>query len=561
MEYNPIVDIFVEDESMKNAFEQETTKEENNMNETTNNVIDLTETAADVSEETTAPAEEVVVAETAEMAEADESAAEETTASEEPDVSSETSDEEIAPQELTDEAIIEGNEVVQGIFEEAVKEEANGAKDNEEYVHFARETKKVTAKSLVKMLSQGKFVIPDFQRMYVWSPKQKAEFEDSMKYGYSCGEIAVVEYEDKLIVVDGYQRMTTISKILADKAKYDPKAYKAMESYMVTLEISKGMNHHEMKKFFTKKNNGTILASVVKARADVPEEINDAVLRLSSHSFFREMPTNVTFAKSHHHELIAMNALLAVTPKVGIVENKAKSLCKTLDAYSSEVMEHVEEAVALIDRISGVYSTYKNILKNDIVKRSMSANFISSLIRVIHDHEDVKDAQIALGIAEIFAKVRTIPEYAQTTASGGAALNSCKKRDSVVYKVISRQNPDDVTKPAPAKEDDKKDESAKPKGKKSSKKSKKAASSSANDPLNGLIADDMRDEFAKFDEKMSSESECILKDSSGEYMVDFRDLKLYHKAEIFNAMKDGNSHQVDLFIQKAYRMMEAAAIK
>ena len=76
IEYNPIVDIFVEDESMKADFEN-TVKEDINMNENTNNMIDLTESAT-VSEESVIPAEEVV-AETSEVTKSDEPAAEETT--------------------------------------------------------------------------------------------------------------------------------------------------------------------------------------------------------------------------------------------------------------------------------------------------------------------------------------------------------------------------------------------------------------------------------------------------------------------------------------------------
>lgn len=59
---------------------------------------------------------------------------------------------------------------------------------------------------------------PDFQREFVWSPKQKSELIESVLMGIPLPLIYLVEREDgKLAVVDGRQRLTTFFDFLDGK--------------------------------------------------------------------------------------------------------------------------------------------------------------------------------------------------------------------------------------------------------------------------------------------------------------------------------------------------------
>lgn len=81
------------------------------------------------------------------------------------------------------------------------------------------ETKEYKFSELVDIYK--KFAIPNFQRSYKWSAKQLTDFFSSVEsndVGYFIGNIVCVrpgtESENRLIIVDGQQRLTTISLFL-----------------------------------------------------------------------------------------------------------------------------------------------------------------------------------------------------------------------------------------------------------------------------------------------------------------------------------------------------------
>ena len=56
------------------------------------------------------------------------------------------------------------------------------------------------------------FVVPPYQRGYVWSEKQKEQFIDTLKRGLPFGTILLYrdEKENKYQIIDGLQRCTTM---------------------------------------------------------------------------------------------------------------------------------------------------------------------------------------------------------------------------------------------------------------------------------------------------------------------------------------------------------------
>ena len=64
---------------------------------------------------------------------------------------------------------------------------------------------------LVRRLNAGSIYLPDFQRNYVWKPKEASRFIESLLLGLPIPSICLYKEEDnKQIIIDGFQRLETI---------------------------------------------------------------------------------------------------------------------------------------------------------------------------------------------------------------------------------------------------------------------------------------------------------------------------------------------------------------
>ncbi|MEL6562519.1 MAG: DUF262 domain-containing protein [Bacteroidota bacterium] len=66
--------------------------------------------------------------------------------------------------------------------------------------------------SLVKRMEEDEFIIPDFQRKYVWDSKDASRFIESVLLRLPVPAIFLArdKYSHKLIVIDGQQRLKTL---------------------------------------------------------------------------------------------------------------------------------------------------------------------------------------------------------------------------------------------------------------------------------------------------------------------------------------------------------------
>lgn len=64
---------------------------------------------------------------------------------------------------------------------------------------------------LVRRLNAGSIYLPDFQRNYVWKPKEASRFIESLLLGLPIPSVCLYKEEDnKQIIIDGFQRLETI---------------------------------------------------------------------------------------------------------------------------------------------------------------------------------------------------------------------------------------------------------------------------------------------------------------------------------------------------------------
>lgn len=296
-------------------------------------------------------------------------------------------------------------------------------------------TETVNVNTLLKRYKEGKFILPLCQRLYVWDEKKRQSLFESIKRNLPCGTIILAEIEGTKYLVDGLQRTTSLMLLTNDK-KLTEEDKKMVRNYKISVVTVVDMDLESMKNYFAVLNSGVALAATVRERSKLSENLNTAVLSVanSANQFFRKAETTATFNKSHHHELIAMNSLLAVS-SIEFTENKARALCNLLSENEEVILQHTEQAQELINRLASIYEG----IDAAISKRSLNANFVGILVHVLVDKPEFIDVQIRALINYIFAGNRAVKEYSVTTSQGGGDAKKCADRYEVLVRLL--ENP------------------------------------------------------------------------------------------------------------------------
>jgi hypothetical protein len=134
---------------------------------------------------------------------------------------------------------------------------------------------------IVKRLRNGDIYIPDFQRAYVWKPKQAARLIESLLLGLPVPGIFLSRESDtnKLLVLDGQQRLISL------KSFYDGKLPNSRTSFSLrgvhkTFEgqTYKSLSDAERRQL----DNSVVSATVIQANPDNEESIYYIFERLNT---------------------------------------------------------------------------------------------------------------------------------------------------------------------------------------------------------------------------------------------------------------------------------------
>lgn len=74
-----------------------------------------------------------------------------------------------------------------------------------------------TVEIIAKQFQNEIFVIPDYQREWVWSPKNKSDFIESLMLGLPIPFMFIAEEGENFEIVDGAQRIRTICSYISDE--------------------------------------------------------------------------------------------------------------------------------------------------------------------------------------------------------------------------------------------------------------------------------------------------------------------------------------------------------
>ena len=301
--------------------------------------------------------------------------------------------------------------------------------DDLDLQEFESDPRRMNFKTILKKYADGELVIPPYQRRFVWTPKKQKEFYETIEEAIPTPSMIFAEWNGVLSLMDGFQRFTTLS-IMSNNPRFTKEQQKKVKEYKVDTITIFDMPPMKQRRYFQKYNSGILVSGIIKQRANLNESIESLVTKMVSELFPEDLNTSISFNKSAHHDTISENALLAVSG-VKLDSNRPEMLVKLLNENEEAVLQNQDAARSIIKRIMDIYQ--KNI-RSDLVKRSMNANFVSILIRVLADNPDIQDTDIIQVIKYIFAGNKAVPEYAQTTSGSGGEAGNCIVR----YELLSR---------------------------------------------------------------------------------------------------------------------------
>lgn len=339
----------------------------------------------------------------------------------------------------------ENNVETMSNIEEALLEAANnsmldeGSYHSGKFFHWSLET--VDVRTILKRYKEGRLKLPLCQRLYVWSSDMRSELLDSVKSNLPCGNFCIGECDGVLYLVDGLQRMTSLMLLSndADDFGMSDEDKKLVLDYKIVITTVHDMTTEDMFHYFKVLNSGVCVSAAIKERSKLSPELNRAVLEVSGHEFFKRLNTEgnletiSTFYKSSHNELIAENALLAACG-CKISENTSKKLCSMLQDYESEIVQHVNDAKKLIDRIDEIYQG----IDPKTAKRSLRANFLGSLVYIM-SNTDHTNPEFENLINYVFGGPRVLKEYSLTTSRNANSMGKCSDRYDLLVSILDNQ--------------------------------------------------------------------------------------------------------------------------
>lgn len=81
-----------------------------------------------------------------------------------------------------------------------------------------RDKTKASDTSLIGLLNDKDISIPKYQRKFKWDLSKQRELIDSIKKDYPIGVITTYIENDKIYILDGLQRLSTVRKFIENPA-------------------------------------------------------------------------------------------------------------------------------------------------------------------------------------------------------------------------------------------------------------------------------------------------------------------------------------------------------
>lgn len=284
------------------------------------------------------------------------------------------------------------------------------------------------------------------RREGVWNKETKSLLIDSLLRGYIVNPIHTISEGGKQYVIDGVQRLSTLSSFLNDEfalsktlkpveienesyeiagkkfSKLDEPVADALNSAQIQVYEITEYTDKDVREMFSRLNSGKPLNTVQKMTPNLSDYMSDAIFDIVSHHFFEKVLTSAQF-KSSVDQAIAMEVLMlcATTEGYEIASFSRKDKEKFIEQHN---YDQQDEKVSLIKQaLDKLDENFDDDVK--IPKTSLSF-IIFAVCRVIKEKKGMAKAMDA--IKDFLANYDSNEEYKGYITQGTSGSESINNR-------------------------------------------------------------------------------------------------------------------------------------
>lgn len=284
------------------------------------------------------------------------------------------------------------------------------------------------------------------RREGVWNKETKSLLIDSLLRGYIVNPIHTISESGKQYVIDGVQRLSTLSSFLNDEfalsknlkpveienesyeiagkkfSKLDEPVADALNSAQIQVYEITEYTDKDVREMFSRLNSGKPLNTTQKMTPNMSDYMSDAIVDIVSHPFFEKVLTPTQFKSSvDHTTALEVLMLCATTEGYEIASFSRKDKEKFIEQHN---YDQQDEKVALIKQaLDKLDENFDDDVK--IPKTSLSF-IIFAVCRVIKEKKGMAKAMDA--IKDFLANYDSNEEYKGYITQGTSGSESINNR-------------------------------------------------------------------------------------------------------------------------------------
>ena len=126
----------------------------------------------------------------------------------------------------------------------------------------------LSVREIVTMFEEGDLIKPSLQRNYVWNKKEASRFIDSLLLGLPVPSVFLAkDTDEKLLIVDGFQRITTLFDYINGISSIDGSSFKLTKSMNIN-ERWRGLSFNELPPEMQRRIKGYTIHSIIFEKKD-----------------------------------------------------------------------------------------------------------------------------------------------------------------------------------------------------------------------------------------------------------------------------------------------------
>lgn len=302
--------------------------------------------------------------------------------------------------------------------------------------------------TLANKVSRGNIVLKHRlqRREGVWNKEAKSLLIDSLLRGYIVNPIHTIAENGKQYVIDGVQRLDTLSTFLNDGfalsknlksveiegvsyeiggkkfSKLDEPVKDEIRSSQIQVYEITEYTDKDVREMFSRLNSGKPLNTTQKMTPAMSDRLSDAIFSISSHSFFEKVMTAAQL-KSSVDQAIALEIMMlcAMGSDYTISSFSKKDKEKFIEYYNDQITdEKVEIIKQALDKLDENFD-------EDVKMPKTSISFIVyTIYRSIKDKKGM--AKTIDAIKDFLDNYDSNEEYKSYIKQGTSASDSVNKR-------------------------------------------------------------------------------------------------------------------------------------